>query len=741
MSAPLFRKAARQFADHVTPKNPLFPEDELGAAIATELQDLSQEKDLGLRYVGLLQIGYRLQKRDQIDWALRVFSSVADQSFSEELARKARHSIDALKGKGAIGPRSEVLASNFTRDIRDPAMVAPMLAGTAVAGLVRAAGLSFLAARPAAWFSRGLGARAGAGTLAFAAEVPTFVASGRAMHRLQGQANATWGRDLAAGALSLGSIKLFSLAGRQGLAQLHGVNEWGAITRGAAYAKFSHPLTDQSALFGGLMSAHWAEMRLGLRPQVDDATQVADTLAAMLSLGAGARLGNGLLGSKFSGKMLALETRTNSQVRALTLSGTDLSPSRLPASIRTMIPLLGLGLYLCATKGQSNETTEPMNGMAGIFSLIDLLFNLADEASKVDDGSIPIKPRKADIRLQRFSEWLGRLDALNPEELESARIHAEDFFKKTSFEGMSGSRSEEIEIGLTAMRLLEAILGKIKPGSREDISLRFFRSATTGPNELAPEALRFFRRSLPHLDSTERAAVAEAIRFDLGKPAPKKPSTSFLLFADTASGLPPALRRAELQEILPLLVAHKFPLDRRAADLAQNRRLLSEFVLFADQIDRETKEGIHDQLRELEKKSAGLLGWLRRGEIDRLRRTLENPPEMALPALLSRFKQKKSTNPLARNFKLDASILEAREVQELLDQEQPMALTNPDGDFSLREYFRQPALRRYLDNKPDFFESFEERGLRDKLIEKLRAQGGYRDAFFDPGRGPKGSAR
>ncbi|HEX5034167.1 MAG TPA: hypothetical protein VFW62_06785, partial [bacterium] len=344
-------------------------QEQIGHGLWAELQSLTKERDAELFYSGILHLGGRLQGGDKPEWAQRLYALVAGQNDFPELAQRAKTSIAALEGRGEIGARAEVLVSRVSKDFRDPAMIAPMMIGTSVGSLARGVGLSRLAATPAAWYSRGLGASATAGGLSFAAEVPAFVLSGRALRAMSSAPQATWGQDFSTGALSLGAIKVFGAAGKQGLAQLHGVNEFGVMTRGLGLARYSHPLVNQAALFGGLMSAHSVETKLGLRPQVDDATAVTDTLASMISLGAGARLGRGLLGESYARRMHELEWRTRSVPKAMPLPTLAFELPRLNAASAAAVT--GLGVLLRsplahASDGRWNSTNLTASILCGL---------------------------------------------------------------------------------------------------------------------------------------------------------------------------------------------------------------------------------------------------------------------------------------------------------------------------------------------------------------------------------------
>ncbi|KAB2839666.1 hypothetical protein F9K50_07195, partial [bacterium] len=279
-----------------------------------QLSALARESDEGLFWRGLFSFAGALENAEKFDAAGRVYAVMVGAQPMEPLRADAQSRLDAILGKGAFSPRFEFLLRRFAKDASDPKMIVPMLAGTAVYSLARTAALGRLAiGARGAWYTQGFGARLTASSLGFAAEVPTFALTSRALRQVGADGNPPQpglDHELASAAITLGFLKTFGFAGQQGFARLHGLHEAGAATRFAALTKVSQPLLSQGAMFAGLMSAHKVEERLGLRPHVDGATTVTDTLASMFSLGVGARLGHYALGPRFASFQREMEFRT-----------------------------------------------------------------------------------------------------------------------------------------------------------------------------------------------------------------------------------------------------------------------------------------------------------------------------------------------------------------------------------------------------------------------------------------------
>ncbi len=269
----------------------------LDAAERAELTALRGEADPGLFYEGLLAFGASRESAGRPDLAVEIYAEVAAVA-GPVLADRARRQWDAAMGRGASGPRAEFLLRRLAGEASDPAMLAGMVAAGAVFRITRLAVLGRLAATPGAGlFSRGFGARAAAALAGFALEAPAFTlatkAAGGVLGRDQDWSGGVLGREIASSYLVLGGLKL---AG------------WGS---GAAYRRFAGPagavrerplqaLFQQTGMLGGILLGHAAEERLGLRPRVDGATTMVDSLAMLLQFHVAGRLGRQAFGEGFA---------------------------------------------------------------------------------------------------------------------------------------------------------------------------------------------------------------------------------------------------------------------------------------------------------------------------------------------------------------------------------------------------------------------------------------------------------
>ncbi len=279
---------------------------QVGTAPLEELFALSEEQDPQFYWAGAQALALRLGQSGNLNAAGALFATIAQggDAVPADFRSKAQAEWDAMLGKGHTGRRIEFLQRQFVKQATDAKMIAPMILGSAVFQLTRTAALGRLAASAeAGWATRGFGARFVSGMAGFAAEVPTFALGSRALISAT-DGGVSWdgasvGRDLLGATLTLGALKTFGYFGNQGFLKLHGIGELqaGQLTR---FQRFTQVATAQGAMFVGMLSAHKLEEKAGLRPHVDGATAVTDTLSTMLSLGVGSHLGHRVLGTRFA---------------------------------------------------------------------------------------------------------------------------------------------------------------------------------------------------------------------------------------------------------------------------------------------------------------------------------------------------------------------------------------------------------------------------------------------------------
>ena len=309
----VFRAVDGFSANHVA--GPLLDEarggsSPLSRACQAELAALAKEKDSEIFFTDLYRLGRRIESR-RPDFARRLFEKVAEQKSFPLLAQKARSSFAALEGQGSFGAQAEILVSRIAKEAIDPLLIVPMIAGSAVYGIARAAAASRLLAG-SGFASRGLGLSLASGAAGYLAEVPSFVLAARSLRRVAGigpAAEPSFATELIPSALTLGTLKLVGFAGRA----------------------LAPAMPTELPTFAGLLVAHRLESRLGLRPELSGANLVLDTLAATISLGAGARLGRGLLGRDFARFQAELELRSKPRPPALGSETSTWNPAFAPA--------------------------------------------------------------------------------------------------------------------------------------------------------------------------------------------------------------------------------------------------------------------------------------------------------------------------------------------------------------------------------------------------------------------------
>ncbi|HKY62681.1 MAG TPA: hypothetical protein VJR29_04605 [bacterium] len=290
---------------------------QLGAASLNELISLGEEGDAELFFSGLLRLTGSAARNRNAAWAATLYQGMAEglgafAAIPPSLRARAREEAEVLQGGGSFGRRAEHFAGHFVREASDPSMIL----GMGVAGLafstVRMGALANLAARPASAWTRGLGARFLASSAAFPAEVLAFWGTGRAVTATLHPENLRWDREtlsheLASQVLTLGFLKLSGAASSHLFDRFHGLSA-GSAAGAPAFTRFSRQAFHQLGMFGGIAAGHYAETRLGLRP--DTGNLWSDSFLTLVHFNAGARIANTVLGPAHAARLRAIEART-----------------------------------------------------------------------------------------------------------------------------------------------------------------------------------------------------------------------------------------------------------------------------------------------------------------------------------------------------------------------------------------------------------------------------------------------
>ncbi|MCE9624937.1 MAG: hypothetical protein K8R69_05710, partial [Deltaproteobacteria bacterium] len=287
-----------------------------------EFLSLETEADADLFFSGLLNLGQRSQAGGNAALSGAIFQVLAEGPpalrglVPNSLHQRALGEFNAMRGVGGAGRRFEFLARNFVREASDPGMILGMGVAGTVFGAMRLGVLSRLAARPAAWWTRGVAASFLASSAAFPAEVLAFWGSTRAYGMAMHPETLRWDRgsishELASLTLTLGLLKLSGAASGQLFDRVHGINPaTGEIARLPGFTQFSRQAFAQLGMFGGIAAGHYAETRLGLRPSTSGDTFWTDSLVTLLQFNVGGRLSQEALGPRHAAMMQELAFRT-----------------------------------------------------------------------------------------------------------------------------------------------------------------------------------------------------------------------------------------------------------------------------------------------------------------------------------------------------------------------------------------------------------------------------------------------
>ncbi len=276
--------------------------------VLAELLAISEESNAGFFSQSLFHWAQRQEHADHLNEATLVYGLFAERSGGENsgyilagatdaLRQRAAQSLDAVLGRGSAGPRVEFLLRRLAQQASEPITIVGMATGSAVFTCARTAILSRLLASPGSgFFTRGLAARGLASTAAFALEVPAFWGSTKGLQELVHPGSQTWDvatnlRELAGLGITLGGLKLLG-AGTEGAFRLgHRPNPLtGQATRLTAISGLTRRVAPQAGMLGGIMVGHRIEEAVGLRPHLDGATSLIDSLGMLVQFNVGGRL-------------------------------------------------------------------------------------------------------------------------------------------------------------------------------------------------------------------------------------------------------------------------------------------------------------------------------------------------------------------------------------------------------------------------------------------------------------------
>lgn len=288
----------------------------LNAAQRAELLSLSRERDASLFWDGLLGFAQRQEAAGALDLAARVYTGIVGAEHVQPLRIRAQERLDAITGRGAVGPRAEFLLRRLAHEASEPTALLAMGVAGAAFRLTRLATLSRLAATPGGnLLTRGFGARAVASLTGFAVEATVFPYAGRLANEALGR-HQDWSaraqfRDVASSFLVLGGLKLSGWAAGAAFNRIHGINPLtGQAQRLSGLAGFTQQVLPQAGMLGGILLGHRLEERFGLREHVDGATTLVDSLAMLLQFNVAGRLTQHAFGERFAAWERRLDQHT-----------------------------------------------------------------------------------------------------------------------------------------------------------------------------------------------------------------------------------------------------------------------------------------------------------------------------------------------------------------------------------------------------------------------------------------------
>jgi len=287
--------------------------NDIPASLRAELEDLLREPDSQLLAEGLLSLARRNAVSGHASFAALLYQSLAESSeeIPEAARREAHHQFEILQGRGNWGDRSEFFLRHFASQASDPALLLGMACGGVIYRTVRGLALGELAAAST------LGSTAlrfSAGATGFWVEAPAFVLATRGIRSVLGtnepEGTPDLGREILSAYVFLGAMKL--AGGATDLLQRRWVGEAAGLS---PVRRFSTLLFPQVGMFGGILLGHRLERSLGLRPDQDSASLLAESLATLFHFHVSGRIFQELAGPRFQAWEGAMDRRTEALIR------------------------------------------------------------------------------------------------------------------------------------------------------------------------------------------------------------------------------------------------------------------------------------------------------------------------------------------------------------------------------------------------------------------------------------------
>ncbi len=289
-----------------------------------EFQSLSRETDPELFLEAALALAMRLKQRNEISLSQTLLHGLLEthealpstrSDFSENLLGRIRRELDAMEGRGAIGPRLEFLFRRLPQEVANPITLASFFVGAGFFEVGRYAALARLTASPAANFlTRGLGARALSGLAGLALEAPAMTLTARGLHELFVQRQ-DWqvravGRDILATGMTLGFLRSGSSLAQGAFRGIHKLSRSMPAVPFQGVSRISELLLPQVAMFTSILLSHHAEVQLGWRQATDGPLALAESLVTLLQFNVASGLFHQLQPEAFREWRRGLEIRS-----------------------------------------------------------------------------------------------------------------------------------------------------------------------------------------------------------------------------------------------------------------------------------------------------------------------------------------------------------------------------------------------------------------------------------------------
>lgn len=279
--------------DRLSPSLQLEFKSNLGSRSYELLEQIAHEEDPDQfsNLLNSLADHHLSQNQDQFVFEIDQF--LQSTGYSNIWIQRSRSRWEQMKGIGRVEDRIHLMTKRFLDHAFDLKNLTSLVVAGSIYRTARVGLWSKMLNRPhVSWWNSGLTSKVIASLGATTLEVPSFVATHRALNVMTGEENSqTWGHELLSAGVILGVFKITGAASQLGLAKLHRVDPLlGFPLKLQGIYRWNAVLFTQSSLYAGMILSARLQASLGLSPHLTGNSEYVDAASNVLSLGLGMKI-------------------------------------------------------------------------------------------------------------------------------------------------------------------------------------------------------------------------------------------------------------------------------------------------------------------------------------------------------------------------------------------------------------------------------------------------------------------